>query len=143
MNFLPGVKLLAGDWVEEAKLLLFIKLEVNSRPLKKGKRLNEAKRKRQDEVKAHEGKGKKRLGGAVIVERNEEHVGLLEESIILEGDDDIVQPPIVLMYNSVREYISAIHELWSHQTSQGIHQAPEPHWVAIKALKTSLVHGEQ
>lgn len=46
------------------------------------------------------------------------------------------------MYNSVRGYVSAIHELWSHQTSQGIYQAPEPHRVAIKALKTSLIRGE-
>ena len=142
MNFLPGGKFLPGDWVEEAKLLLFIKMEVTNRPPKKGKCLNEAKRKKQEEEKVHERKKKKRFGGAVMVERNEEHVGLLDSGIIFEGDDDNVQPPIVLMYNSVRGYVSAIHKLWSHQTSQGIHQAPEPHRVAIKALETSLVRGE-
>lgn len=141
MNFLPGGKLLPGDWVEEAKLLLFVKMEVTNRPPKKGKRLNEAKRKRPGEEKAHGGKKKKQLGGAVMVEINED-VELLDESIIFEGDDDNVQPPVVLMYNLVRGYVSAIHELWSHQTSQGIHQAPEPHRFAIKALETSLVRVE-
>ena len=46
------------------------------------------------------------------------------------------------MYNSVRGYVSAIHELWSHQTSQGLYQDLEPHWAAIKALKPSLVRGK-
>lgn len=46
------------------------------------------------------------------------------------------------MYNSGRGYVSAIDELWSHQTSQGLYQDPEPHWAAIKALKTSLVRGK-
>ncbi len=114
MNFFPGGKLLPGDWVEKAKFLLFIKIEVTNRPPKKGKRLNEAKRKRQEERKAHEGKKKKQLKGAMIVERNKEHIGLLNESVIFERDDDNVQPPIVLMYNSVGGYVSAIHELWSH-----------------------------
>lgn len=90
MNFLPGGKLLPGDWVEEAKLLLFIKMEVTNHPPKKGKRLNKAKRKRQEEDKVPEGKKKKQLGGAVMIERNEEHVGLLDKDIIFEGDDDNV-----------------------------------------------------
>lgn len=85
---------------------------------------------------------KNQTGGAVIVEKNEEHIELLDESIIFEGDNDNIQSPIVLMYNSVRGYVSAIHELWFHQTSQGIHQPPEPHRVAIKALETSLICGK-
>lgn len=76
------------------------------------------------------------------MERDEEDVGLLDESITFEGDDDNVQPPVVFMYNLLRGYVSAIHELWSHQTSQGLRQASEPHRVAIKALETSLVRGE-
>lgn len=142
MKFIPGGKLLPGDWVEEAKLLLFIKMEVTNRPLKKGKRLSEAKKKRQREDKVHGEKKRKQLGGAVTIEREEEDIELLDENIIFEGDDDNIQPPVVLMYNSVRGYVSAIHELWSHQTSQGLHQAPEAHRVAIKALETSLVRGE-
>lgn len=42
----------------------------------------------------------------------------------------------------VRDYVSAIHGLLAHQVSEGLHQAPEPHRVAIKALKISLVRGE-
>lgn len=37
---------------------------------------------------------------------------------------------------------SAIHELWFHQTSQGLHQGPEPHRTTIKALEASLVRSE-
>ena len=71
MNFFPGGKLLLRDRVEEAKLLLFIKMKVTNRLSKKGKRLNEAKRQRQEEEKAHEMKKKKQLGRAVMVEWNE------------------------------------------------------------------------
>lgn len=80
----------------------------------------------------------------MTVERDEEDIaiGLMGEGIIFEDDDDKVQPPVVLMYNWVQGYISTIHEIWSHQTSQGPHQAPESHWVAIMAFETSLVHGE-
>lgn len=90
----------------------------------------------------HGEKKRKQLRGAVTIEREEKDIELLDENIIFEGDDDNIQPPVVLMYNSVRGYVSAIHELWSHQTSQGLHQAPEPHRVAIKALETSLVRRE-
>lgn len=61
MKFIPGGKLLPGMWVEEAKLLLFIKMEVTNRCLKKGKRLDEAKRKRQAEKKRMEGRKKYNL----------------------------------------------------------------------------------
>lgn len=58
------------------------------------------------------------------------------------GDDDDLQPPIILIYNTVRGYVSAIHGLLAHQVSRGLHQAPEPHRVAIKALEISVVRGE-
>lgn len=85
MNFFPGGKLLPGDWVEEAKLLLFIKMEVTNRLPKKGKRLNEAKRKRQEKEKAHGGKRRKQLGGTAIVERDEEDVELLDKVLFLKA----------------------------------------------------------
>ena len=75
MNFLPGGKLLPGNWVEEAKLLFFIKMEVTNRPLKKKK--NPLMRQKEKDKKK-----KKQLGGAVMVEGNEEHLRLLDESII-------------------------------------------------------------
>lgn len=46
------------------------------------------------------------------------------------------------MNNTVRVYASDIHGLLAHQVSKGLHQAPEPHRVAIKALEISLVRGE-
>lgn len=47
----------------------------------------------------------------MMVESDEKNVRLLDESIMFEGDDDNVKPPVVLMCNSVRGYVSAIHEL--------------------------------
>ncbi len=114
MNFLPGGKLLHGDWVEEAKLLFFIKMEVTSRSPKKEKRLNEAKRKMQETDRKLSFKKKKRIDGTLEVQRTEQDIEALDNKVIFEGNDDNVQPPVVLMYNSVREYISAIHQIWSH-----------------------------
>ena len=44
MNFLLGGKQLPGDWVDERKLLLFIKTWVVNYPPKKGARLNAEKK---------------------------------------------------------------------------------------------------
>ena len=50
MGFKEGGKYLPGDYVDEGKLLLFIKDEVASRTLKRGRRLNaEKQHKRQAE----------------------------------------------------------------------------------------------
>jgi hypothetical protein len=46
------------------------------------------------------------------------------------------------MYNSVRGYVSAVNELWSQQVSRGLHNAPKPDRVAMKALKTSIARRE-
>jgi Centromere DNA-binding protein complex CBF3 subunit, domain 2 len=62
--------------------------------------------------------------------------------LIVEGEDDDEQSDLVLMYNSVRGYVSAIKELWSYQTSQGLHNAPPPKRIALKALETSIIRGE-
>lgn len=66
----------------------------------------------------------------------------VESSLIIEGDDDNECSELVLMYNTVRGYVSAINELWAHQTSRGLHTEPQPQRVAMKALKTSIVRGE-
>lgn len=99
------------------------------------------------EEKEGQGSKKRKQPEGVVELRSEEQVTeqnkkIFDNDIIFEGDDDNVQPPIVLMYNSVRGYVSAIHELWSHQISQGLHNAPEPHQVAIKTLEISLVRDE-
>ena len=41
-----------------------------------------------------------------------------------DGDGDASD--LVLQYNTVRSYISAINELWEHQTAQKLHCAPRP-----------------
>lgn len=42
----------------------------------------------------------------------------------------------------MRSYVSAINELWAHQTSRGLHVAPRPQGVALAALKQSLIRGQ-
>ena len=59
-----------------------------------------------------------------------------------EEDEDEDCSDLVLMYNSVRGYCSAINELWAHQTSLGLHTACRPQQVARTALKTSIVRGQ-
>ena len=49
---------------------------------------------------------------------------------INDGDEDASD--LVLQYNTVRSYISAINELWEHQTAHKLHSAPRPYRVAIK-----------
>lgn len=84
------------DYVDEGKLLLFIKDEVASRPPRKGRRL-EAKRKRKRKGEpAFQSKRRKGESGAFCVE---------------EGDDDEACSKLVLIYNTVRGYCSAINEL--------------------------------
>lgn len=51
MNFLSNNKLLLFDYIEEIKFLFFIKIEVINYPLKKGKHLNEVKKKKAEEEK--------------------------------------------------------------------------------------------
>jgi hypothetical protein len=46
--------------------------------------------------------------------------------ILEEGDDDEACSDLVLMYNTVRGYCSAINELWAHQTSLGLYSAARP-----------------
>lgn len=62
MKFISGGKLLPGHWVEEAKLLLFIKMEVTNRPLKKGERLDKAKKRDKEKTKCMERKKGNNLG---------------------------------------------------------------------------------
>jgi len=144
MNFLPGGKQLPGDWVDEGKLLLFIKTRVVNRPPKKGARLNAEKKRKAAKM---EGPQKRRKPGDITVEgadvEGEEGVkGEFDDVRIVEGDDDALQSELVLMYNTVRGYVSAINELWAHQVSRGEHNAPKPENVAIKALKTTIVRGQ-
>lgn len=133
-GFPPGGQYLPGDWVDEGKLLLFIKEEVAPRAPRKGARLVEEKRKRR--ATAPDRPAKRRRGGSAVA------VAAVASHLIEEGEDDEEQSDLVLMYNTVRGYVSAIKELWAYQTSSGLHSAPQPKRVALKALETSIVRGE-
>jgi len=145
MDFRPGGEYLPYDWVDEGKLLLFMKTQVAERAPRKGKRLAaERKRGLEDEAEAAKmmkKKKRRRQEDGTMVEV-EEALGELES---LDGKDEPKperEPELFLMYNSVRGYVSAIMELWAHQVSQKLHSSPSPHNVAVKALKTSIVRGE-
>lgn len=56
-------------------------------------------------------------------------------------EDDEDGGSISLMYNTIRGYVSAINELWAHQVSRRLHNAPRPSGVAIKVLKSSVIRG--
>ena len=142
-DFRPGGDHLPWDWVDEGKLLLFIKEEVAARAPRKGRRLQEEK-KRKAAAALCDGRKKRAKSAAKGAEVQERHgdEGGDGGNCVFEGDDDDDCSGLVLMYNSVRAYVSAINELWAHQTSKGLHNAPQPQRVAIKALQTSIVRGE-
>ena len=152
MNFRPGGEYLPHDWVDEGKLLLFIKTEVAERPPRKGRRLvAEKKRKLQQSKKA--GGRKRRTPGVRATADGDEAVEELDTGATAEGDEVAEEPDTLdqdeefkselqLMYNTVRGYVSAIMELYKHQISQKLHSSPSPHNVAIKAMKTSIARGQ-
>ena len=116
MDFQPGGEYLPFDWVDEGKLLLFLKTQVAERAPRKGKRVTaEKKRKLEKEAEAEDSKKKKRrrqetgtMAKAGTMAEAEEALGKLEAP---NGEEE---PKLLLMYNSVRGYVLAIMELWSH-----------------------------
>jgi hypothetical protein len=135
-GFLPGGQYLPGDWVDEGKLLLFIKDEVAARALRQGARLvDERKRKAAAQGQPSKlSKRQRRAGGAAAND--------VSSHLIVEGEDDDAQSDLVLIYNTMRGYVSAVKELWSYQTSQGLYNASQPKRVALKALETSIIRAE-
>ena len=78
-----------------------------SRPPRKGARLiDERKRKATAQGLSIKPPAKRRkgAGGGAASERH----------LIVEGEDDDEQSDLVLMYNTVRGYVSAVKELWSY-----------------------------
>ena len=106
--------------MDEGKLLLFIKDEVASRAPRKGRRLNAEKERNS--------KGKRRAESLLQPSqpRKRQRGGPASASAlpVLEGQDDESCSDLVLMYNTVRGYCSAINELWAHQTSLGLSALP-------------------
>jgi hypothetical protein len=136
MGFQEGGRYLPYDYVDEGKLLLFIKEEVASRPPRQGRRLN-AERKRKALKRTEERAAKRRHRNSQLPKPFE------SESESEDSEEEEECSELVLMYNSVRGYCSAINELWAYQTSQGLHSAVRPQRVALTALKTSFVRGQQ
>jgi hypothetical protein len=138
MAFRPGGEFLPYDWVDEDKLLLFMKTQVAGRAPRKGSRLAaERKRKLGDELEGSKKQTKRRKQEAGVIV--EDALGALGAP---DGRDDEPKTELCLMYNSVRGYVSAIMELWSHQVSAKLHSSLQPHNVAVKALKTSIARGQ-
>jgi hypothetical protein len=132
MGFQEGGQYLPGDYVDEGKLLLFIKDQVASRPPRKGQRLkneqaNRKRKKAESCLGLGPGPAKRQRGlqDAVPASRSG---GTGSED---EDDDDEAGLSLILIYNSVQGYCSAINELWAHQTSRGLYTAPRPQRVAL------------
>ncbi|EED17237.1 hypothetical protein TSTA_022910 [Talaromyces stipitatus ATCC 10500] len=125
MGFKEGGRYLPGDYVDEGKLLLFIKEEVASRPPRRGQRLKaERKRKRTAAEVLSEGPPSKRKREKISVP------SMAFEELPVESDDDEACSELVLIYNT------------AHQTSLGLHNAARPQRVAMTALKTSIARGQ-
>jgi hypothetical protein len=142
MDFRPRGEYLLFDWVDEGKLLLFVKTQVAERAPHKGKRVAaEKKRKLEKEAEAEDSKKRKRR-------RRQEAGTMAEAEDVLgepeapNGGDEEPKPGSLLMYNLVCSYVLAIMELWSHQVSEKLHSTLSPHNVAVKALKTSIARGQ-
>jgi hypothetical protein len=142
MAFRPGGEYLPYDWVDEGKLLLFMKTQVAERAPRKGSRLAaERKRRLENEPEGPKRQGKKgkwEAGTGTMAEQAERAPGAPDG----RHDEPEPESELQLMYNSVRGYVSAIMELWSHQVSTKLHSSPSPHNVAVKALKTSIARGQ-
>jgi hypothetical protein len=113
MDFRPGGEYLPFNWVDEGKLLLFIETQVAERAPRKGKRVAaEKKRRLEKEAEAEDSRKKKRMRRqeAGTMAEAEEAVG---EPEALNGEEE-PKSELLLMYNSVRGYVLAIMELWSH-----------------------------
>src|SRR5579859_3587895 len=107
MGFKEGGKYLPGDYVNKGKLLLFIRDKVASQAPKRGRRLD-AKKKRQKQ------KARSPLPPSLPPKQRRGQAGAIPV-LLEEGDDDESCSDLVLMYNTVRGYCSAVNELWAHQ----------------------------
>jgi hypothetical protein len=140
MAFRPGGEYLLYDWVDEGKLLLFMKTEVAERAPRTGSRLaSERKRRLENEPEGSKKQGKRRKQEAGTMAEEAEGVSAPGAP---DGRGDEPASKLQLMYNLVRGYVFAIMELWTHQVSTKLHSLPSPHNVTVKALKTSIIRGQ-
>jgi hypothetical protein len=101
MDFRPGGEYVPFDWVDEGKLLLFMKTQAAERAPRKGSRLAaERKRKLENEPEGSKRQGKKGkweagTGTGTMAEQAERAPGAAD------GGDDEPKSELQLMYNSV------------------------------------------
>jgi hypothetical protein len=98
MGFKEGGRYIPGDYVDEGKLLLFIKDEVASRPPRRGQRLKAEKERKRTAVVAE-----LPLRGRLAKRKRGKNCDLSED-LPIESDDDEACSELVLMYNTVRSY---------------------------------------
>jgi len=142
-NFQPGGLCLPGEYIDEGKLLLFMLERVVNRPPKSGPRLKEERKRQTIESAARsEPKPKRRATGRGRAARVEKEK---EEDSSSSSKDELIpgrtkSPPfeLILKYNSIRGYVSAIIKLWEEQVSGRLHTAPRPQGMTARALCTSL-----
>ena len=135
MAFRPGGEYLPYDWVDEGKLLLFVKTQVAERAPRKGNRLAAEKKRKAKEgakgSKRNKNKNKNKKG------RPRDEAGMMAEAeasgaqglageveeVAADTDSGEEEPgsELRLMYNSVRSYVSAIMGLWKHQVAKKLH----------------------
>ena len=116
MGFQEDGQYLPGDYVDEGKLLLFMKDEVASRPPRKSQRLRaeQASRKR-TRAESQPGQAKRQRG---LQGARPAGGGSSSSGGDSNDEEDAASSSLMLMYNTVRGYCSAINELWAHQTSR-------------------------
>jgi hypothetical protein len=101
MDFRPGGEYLPFDWVDEGKLLLFVKTQVAERAPRKGSCLAaERKRRLENELEGskRQGKRRKQEAGTVAEEAQAGAEGALRAP---NGRGDEPESELQLMYNSV------------------------------------------
>lgn len=132
--FLPGGKHLPHDYVDEGNHLLFISKRVVTPSPQIGHHLETEKKQK---VQAKEKSYKKNwhyIRDKWRKKYYKKEVSNAEDSSEYLSSDDEISSPIIFKYNTVRSYVSAINELWAHQTFRGLHAAPRPQDV-LSALK--------
>ncbi len=82
---------------------------------------------------------KKQAKGKLKMGNIEKDIEILDDGIIFEGDNDNIQLPLVLIYNSVQGHIFIIVRLWFFKIFQCLYGILESNRVTIKSLDIMIV----
>ena len=64
------------------------------------------------------------------------------EEKVKEEEEEEEQSTLLLYYNTVRTYVSAVNELWDYQHARNLVTGGRPKGVAIKAMERALIRGK-